>query len=182
MDHSEVRVGVTEPAAVLPEELHEDLSWLLSQALHGFLQAAQAAVGDFPGGLRGLQVLSATAGGCERNQLGVARRLGVDRSVMVRLIDDLERGALVRRCPDPADRRARIVRPTEAGHTQLREVTARLRLAEQQILAPLTAQEQISFSDALRRVVAGVLASGLPPVQGPVTGQGTCPDAPATET
>jgi DNA-binding MarR family transcriptional regulator len=165
-----------EPANVLPEELHEDLGWLLSQALHGFLQAAQAAVGDFPGGLRGLQVLSATAGGCERNQLEVARRLGIDRSVMVRLIDDLERGALVRRCADPADRRARIVRPTEAGLIQLRTVTVRLRLAERQLLAPLTAEEQTRFSDALRRVVTGVLASGLPPVPGPLPG--ACPGSP----
>ncbi len=98
---------------------------------------------------------------------------------MVRLVDDLERGTLVRRCPDPADRRARIVRPTEAGLARLRDVTARLRSAEQQLLAPLTAQEQISFSDALRRVVAGVLSAGVPPAPDPVAAQGPCPGATA---
>ncbi|WP_131745756.1 MarR family winged helix-turn-helix transcriptional regulator [Frankia sp. Cppng1_Ct_nod] len=154
----------------LPEELHEDLGWLLSQVLHGFLQATQAAVGDLPGGLRGLQVLSAAASGCSRNQLEVARRLGIDRSVMVRLVDDLERSQLVKRCPDPADRRARIIRPTDTGLGWLREMTARLRLAEQHVLAPLTADEQTVFTDALRRVVVGVLASGLPPASGPCDG------------
>ncbi|WP_250284539.1 MULTISPECIES: MarR family winged helix-turn-helix transcriptional regulator [unclassified Frankia] len=150
-------------AAELPEEVHEDLGWLLTQVLNGFLQAAQETVGDFPGGLRGLHILSATATDCARNQLEVARRLGIDRSVMVRLIDDLEHGGLVKRCPDPADRRARLIRPTDAGLRRHEEMTARLNLAQRHVLAPLNADEQVILTDALRRVAIGLLASGQSP-------------------
>ncbi|AEH08650.1 MULTISPECIES: MarR family winged helix-turn-helix transcriptional regulator [Protofrankia] len=153
----------TASATELPEEVHEDLGWLLTQVLNGFLDAAQETVGDFPGGLRGLHVLSATANGCSRNQLEVARRLGIDRSVMVRLIDDLERGGLVKRCPDPADRRARLIRPTDTGLRQHEEMTARLDVAKQQVLAPLSIDEQESLTAMLRRVVIGLLPAGQSP-------------------
>ncbi len=171
MEHSEAETSKTTSgagtdaatAAELPEEVHEDLGWLLNQVLQGFLQAAQEAVGDFPGGLRGLHVLSVTATDCARNQLEVARRLGIDRSVMVRLIDDLEHGGLVKRCPDPADRRARLIRPTDAGLRQHEEMTARLDLAKRHVLAPLNTDEQATLTAALRRVVIGLLASGQSP-------------------
>jgi len=51
-------------------------------------------------------VLVAAARGNARNQLALAQQLGVDRTVMTYLIDDLERAGYVERRPDPADRRS----------------------------------------------------------------------------
>src|SRR5204862_8339718 len=46
------------------------------------------------------------AQGVVRTQLALAQHLGVDRTVMTYLIDDLEAAKLIERRPDPTDRRA----------------------------------------------------------------------------
>jgi DNA-binding MarR family transcriptional regulator len=143
---------------VLPADLSTDLGWLLGQALHGYLTTTQHLLGDFPGGIRGFHVLRSSAGsGRNCNQLEIARTLGVDRTVMVRIVDDLERVGLVERRPDPCDRRARIVTPTETGLRRLDEASDLLRSAEDHILAPLEDNLRPTFADALRQIVDGLL-------------------------
>jgi DNA-binding MarR family transcriptional regulator len=60
-------------------------------------------------------VLSAAAHGTVGSQLALALHLGVDRTVMTYLLDDLEAAGLIERRPDPADRRARQVVATRQG-------------------------------------------------------------------
>jgi DNA-binding MarR family transcriptional regulator len=146
------------PQALLPDGLGEDLGWLLGQAQHGYLTAAAAATGDLPGGLRGVQVLAAAVEEAARSQIELARRFCIDRTVMVRLIDDLERAGLVERHPDPADRRARLIIATKRGvatHTTVRE---RMRAVEDHVLAPLAEPDRAAFVDRLRSVVAHLVS------------------------
>ena len=49
------------------------------------------------------------------SQLALAQHLGIDRTVMTYLLDDLEAAGLIERRPDPADRRARRVVATRTG-------------------------------------------------------------------
>ncbi|WP_298808676.1 MarR family transcriptional regulator [uncultured Sphingomonas sp.] len=58
----------------------------------------------------------------------LAEKLGVEAPTIVPLIDDMERGGLVRREVDPADRRARKVHLTEAGRDMA--VLAEVRVAQ----------------------------------------------------
>src|ERR1700733_9601695 len=95
--------------------LSDDLGWALGVVFRSYAKAANAAFGDVPGGPRGYQVLRASARSDPRSQLELASHLGVDRTVMTYLLDDLEGAGLIRRHPDPADRRARRIVATTAG-------------------------------------------------------------------
>jgi len=142
----------------LPDGLGRDLGWLLGQVQHGYLAAAFAALGGLPGGMKGLYVLGAAAEGDAHNQIELARRFGIDRTVMVRLVDDLERVGLVERRPDPADRRARLVTATERGVATHGAVRERLDMVADHVLAPLSSAQRGVFADMLRRVAAHLIS------------------------
>ena len=69
-------------------------------------------------GARGYLVLAVAGQGEPKSQLALAQHLGVDRTAMTYLLDDLEAAGLVERRPDPADRRARRVTLTDAGQAR----------------------------------------------------------------
>ena len=117
--------------------LADDLGWGLGMIFRAYVKAAHAAVADLPGGPRGYQILSAAAQGTVASQLALAQHLGVDRTVMTYLLDDLEAAGLIERRPDPADRRARRIVATEAGNELLSSLNDRLRAAEAHLLGPL---------------------------------------------
>jgi DNA-binding MarR family transcriptional regulator len=142
----------------LPEDLGHDLGWLLSQVQYGYLAACSAAVGRLPGGLRAVHVLGAAVEGEARNQIEVARRFGIDRTVMVRLVDELERDGLVQRQPDPADRRARIITATGEGTRLHATIQQERQLVDQHVLGGLEPAEREEFARLLRRIVARLLA------------------------
>src|SRR2546423_13123516 len=96
-----------------------DLGWALGAVFRAYQKLAQVAVADLPGGPRGYQVLAAATHEVPGTQLALAQHLGVDRTVMTYLLDDLERAGLISRQPDPADRRARRVVATDAGRELL---------------------------------------------------------------
>jgi len=58
----------------------------------------------------------------------LAERARMTHQAMGELVADLEQAGLLERVTDPADRRARLVRPTAAGHAVLTRAGARLRV------------------------------------------------------
>jgi DNA-binding MarR family transcriptional regulator len=117
--------------------LRDDLGWALGVVFRSYVKAATAAFTDVPGGPRGYQVLTAATRGEPGSQLELAHHLGVDRTVMTYLLDDLERAGLIERRPDPADRRARRIAATPRGRELLEDLDGRLRAAEDQVLTGL---------------------------------------------
>src|SRR4030088_3110217 len=89
--------------------LDQDLGFALGVIFRAYLKAANAVVCDIPGGPRGYQILVAAAQHPAGGQGALAQRLGVDRTVMTYLIDDLAQAGLVERRPDPVDRRSRHI-------------------------------------------------------------------------
>jgi DNA-binding MarR family transcriptional regulator len=155
MTPSRSATAIDEP----PELLKADLGWLCARTLTAYKCAAEPAVQDLPGGLRGYLVLAAAASGCANNQLEVARRLGVDRSVMVGLLDSLEQAGLVARQANPTDRRERVIAITTAGGERLAAVQARLERTTEHVLAPLSANQREGFLEAFHIVVANLASS-----------------------
>ena len=84
------------------------------------------------------------------SQQQVARRLGVDRTSMVTLLDGLEGKGLVARHPDADDRRKNVVELTEAGRRTLAAATWASEEAERQFLAPLSPPADKQLREALR--------------------------------
>lgn len=152
-----------EPPAASGAPVEADLGWALGVVFRRYAKASAAALEDVPGGPRGYQVLATTNAEGPKRQLDLAAQLGVDRTVMTYLLDDLEKADLVERRPDPADRRARLIQPTEHGRDTLCDLERRLGTAEQEVLGVLDEAERSSFRLLLRRVA--MRANAVDPLQ-----------------
>ncbi|WP_161632049.1 MarR family winged helix-turn-helix transcriptional regulator [Nakamurella lactea] len=131
-----------------------DFGLALGALMRRYHSGATQAVAELPGGPRGFQVLAiSAAGGCE-SQAQIAERLGLDRTVMTYLVDDLEKADLVVRRPDPVDRRARQILLTANGRKAFDAATRRLQHVEREVLGELTAAEARQFRELLQRIVA----------------------------
>jgi DNA-binding MarR family transcriptional regulator len=87
-------------------------------------------------------------------QAQIADALGYDRSLIVRLLDELEERELVIRKRDPEDRRRHVVKLTPEGHSALLELRAVVQRLEDDFLAPLDADEQEALRVLLTKVVS----------------------------
>jgi DNA-binding MarR family transcriptional regulator len=132
----------------------EDLGLALSIVLRAYLAAATAVFDDIPGGARGYQVLASAAHHALPTQGAIAQQLGIDRSVLTYLLDDLEKDELIERRPDPADRRARRIVLTRTGRAVLARHGKRLASAEQHALRRLDDAEQQTLRGLLWRASA----------------------------
>lgn len=156
--HEAVSAPVPEPGesprgfAEACAALGDDLGWMLGAVFRSYRDAAKAVMGELPGGPRGYQVLRFAAQESSATQLAIAQQLGIDRTVMTYLLDDLVRAGLVERRADPTDRRARHVVATAEGRTRLAQLDDQLRSAEQAVLGPLSAAEAEAFRGMLRRL------------------------------
>jgi DNA-binding MarR family transcriptional regulator len=148
-----------------PPDVEHDLGWALGTVMRAHLRTASEVVGTLPGGPRGYQVLTAAAHGEPSSQLALAHKLGVDRTVMTYLLDELEGAGLVQRRPDPSDRRARRVGLTEAGQARLCELERRLRDAEEHLLDPLDPEERDALRGLLHRLATRTGSDGASPCQ-----------------
>lgn len=136
----------------------DDLGWQLGTLLARWRAAVGAVLDGIPAGPRGYQLLRVVAHvPVPPTQAALAGHLGIDRTVMTYLLDDLCDAGLVERCPDPADRRVRRIASTDAGRAALAEVAQRIAAAEDDLLGGLTPDER----DALRGLLT--LATGRPP-------------------
>jgi DNA-binding MarR family transcriptional regulator len=138
-------VSATPEAVTSADRLAGDLGWGLAVLFRGYVKAADAVTEGLPGGHRGYQVLSAAARDEPGSQAALAARLGIDRTVMTYLLDDLVSAGLVERRQDPGDRRTRLVVATGHGHVVLADLEARFTLAEQHVLAGLSPADQETF-------------------------------------
>lgn len=136
--------------------LDGDLGFTLGVVFRAYVKATNAVVGDLPGGHRGYQILTAATRDQPESQSALCQQLGIDRTVMTYLLDDLERADLVVRRPAPTDRRTRHVVATEHGRAHLAELDQRLARAEAHVLSALTKADQESLKDLLCRLAAHV--------------------------
>ncbi|HZX04701.1 MarR family winged helix-turn-helix transcriptional regulator [Kribbella sp.] len=106
------------------------------------------------GGVRTLHyhVLASLADDGEAVQATLADRIGMDRSDLVTLLDELEELKMLARRVDAADRRRKIVAITPAGKQHLMDMDQLIYAAEADLLAPLTAAERKTLLALLRRV------------------------------
>ena len=104
----------------------------------------------------------AAAEGQSQQALSVA--LGIHRSAVVALVDDLEQRGLAERRPDPGDRRAYTLFLTSAGRELLEELRRAADHEDAELLAALDASERSQLISLLRRVAdAQGLTAGVHP-------------------
>jgi MarR family transcriptional regulator for hemolysin len=113
-----------------------------------------------PHGTRGYHTLGAVIRGDHPSQLALAMWLGIDRTVMTYLLDDLVAAGLVERQQNPADRRQRKIVATAHGVQTFIELQRKVRQAEDDLLGVLGPAEQEALRDLLGRAVAGLPNGG----------------------
>jgi MarR family transcriptional regulator, lower aerobic nicotinate degradation pathway regulator len=84
----------------------------------------------------------------------LARRLAIDPSDIVKVVDDLAAAGWVERARDGADRRRVIVTLTGSGREALAELHAGAVSVQDDLLAPLNAAERDQLTALLQRVFA----------------------------
>lgn len=114
-----------------------------------------------PQGARGYQTLAVVAQGDQQNQLALATYLGIDRTVMTYLIDDLVTAGLVERRLTPADRRQRKIVATTRGIGTLQDLRRQVRVAEDRLLEALDEHERQAFRSLLSRIACDVRGMDL---------------------
>ena len=87
--------------------------------------------------------------------------MGIDRSTMVSLIDQLESAGLARRRPSATDRRAREIAITPKGRRLLQRSRRMISQLEDEVLAGLTAEERSELVRLLRRALESAPAQPL---------------------
>ncbi len=87
-----------------------------------------------------------------RGQAVLAEAIGADKTRLIDVLDDLQDRGLIRREPDPADRRARLLALTSNGRRLRDQVRRAIRREEERLLAALPAGERATFLRALQRL------------------------------
>ncbi len=135
-----------------------NLGWMLDQANHALGSEVAGALAPLGLGQRGFCVLSAAID-AELTQTELAAMIGVDKTTMVVTVDDLERKGLAERIPSPADRRARVIKVTDAGRTKVAEGQEIVLRVQNAVLDSLAPSERATFVAALMQLVSGRLSS-----------------------
>jgi DNA-binding MarR family transcriptional regulator len=139
---------VAPPPASLPR-----LGHLLKQAHLRFTELASAALAPLGVGVREWAALLCLHDERELSQAEVARLLGIDRTTMVALVDELQTKGLVTREPRADDRRKNRVQLTAAGREILHEGEQLADEIERKFLAVLGEQGAVRLKRALQTVI-----------------------------
>lgn len=99
--------------------------------------SALACVEDFPG----------------IDQRCLAQIMGVDRTNVGQILDQVEAKGFVERRINGADRRARELHLTRSGRSKRQHIRPKLLAAQARVLKPLSAREREEFIDALVRLI-----------------------------
>ena len=148
---------MTAPASADPPvtEFAGQLLFRLWRASHVRVADVLGSVGLTPALFAILNVVGAREGIIQQ-ELGAS--LGIDRSTMVSLIDQLEAAGLAERRPSATDRRAREIAITTDGRRMLQRCRRMIARTEDEVFAGLTTGERSELVGLLRRALASAPA------------------------
>src|SRR5579864_430262 len=87
------------------------------------------------------------------SQQEIGEQLGIDRTTMVEIVDELERQGIVRRERSANDRRSYAVTLTASGKVKQKRAAEAFDAAVEEFFAPLNAAERQKLGAMLRRLV-----------------------------
>jgi DNA-binding MarR family transcriptional regulator len=128
-------------------------TWLLSQTsahAHRLLVGRLSALGARGYDYRVLASLDELG---PTSQADLGRGTGIHLSDMVGCLNDLEAAGYVERTPDPTDRRRNVVTITPAGRERMHRLAREVDLAQDDLLAPLEADERAQLTALLVRLL-----------------------------
>lgn len=124
---------------------------------HYFVGAFRASLGDAGLTKEEWKVLMALHESV-RSHGWLCRDLGVSTGAMTNRLDKLERRGLIRRAPDPRDRRGVLLELTEPGGSQLEQYIDAGARRERELLDDLTTAEKRELNRLLSKLLASLRA------------------------
>ena len=94
----------------------------------------------------------------QRSPGQLAADMHLSSGAMTNRLDRMEDAGLIRRLPDPSDRRGTLIEPTEAGHAAWDKTTGTQAVTEALIAGTLTKAEREELHRLLRRLMRAVPA------------------------
>jgi DNA-binding MarR family transcriptional regulator len=104
------------------------------------------------------------------SQQRLAEKMRVNRTLVVGIVDELERRGWVERRRDPDDRRSYRLHVTPAGETAVTDMAPRVRSASDTMAARLTADERARLHELLRALITSDPERLIPPDLEDLTG------------
>ncbi|MBB3590540.1 DNA-binding MarR family transcriptional regulator [Rhizobium sp. BK529] len=138
---------------------------LISLAARGFARLSESRLKPLGFGVGQLPVLVALKNGKASTQRDLARFAKVEQPPMAQMLARMERDGLIRRTPDPADRRSSRIVLTEDAQTRMPEAIATLFQGNREALDGFTPSEAEQFVAMLARLIVNLdkIAAADPP-------------------
>ncbi|WP_372482539.1 MarR family winged helix-turn-helix transcriptional regulator [Streptomyces bambusae] len=140
--------ATAEIPGVLPDALTDFIGYLLRRVFARF-SAADGSEGDS----RDFLILDALTGRDWESQLDLAERLGINRTIMVGVIDRLEARGEVQRTRNPGNRRQYVLSLTEEGRRALAERRRAVSERDARLTAVLSPEETGRLDTLLARLL-----------------------------
>lgn len=137
-------------APLLPDELTHFLGYLLRRA---FVRVSADSVRDDINS-RDFSVLEALAQGTRLSQLDLAEELGINRTIMVSVIDRLEERGYVVRTRNPENRRSYVLSITKSGRDELESARTVVIERDKQVTVTLGSAERARLNELLAELVS----------------------------
>jgi MarR family transcriptional regulator, lower aerobic nicotinate degradation pathway regulator len=138
-----------------PRRLRQLPSWLSSAVARKAQRLVAAALAQEGVRRQHFTVLTSLAEQGPASQAALGRRLWIDRSDLHAILNELERGGLVRRVRDEQDRRRNVVALTRRGTAALKRLDKRVDAAQNELLEPLSATDRRELRRLLEQLVDG---------------------------
>jgi DNA-binding MarR family transcriptional regulator len=140
----------------MPTAPDPSLGWAIGVLFRTWQEGVSRALGDLPHGARGFQILITVTEDEPPTQASLAAHLGIDRTVLTYVLDDLVDAGVLERQVDPADRRVRRLAPTPAGRALAADLSRRVAAAETELLAGLDQGEQQALRASLQLAAGSI--------------------------
>lgn len=137
----------------------EEICFLLKRVANRFNRFQEQGRGT--AGVMGAgYMLFILAGRKEINQRELVSMTQTRSASVSETLNKLEKEGLIRRRPDPRDRRNALVSLTAKGQQKEAEITEKRRNMAEELLSPLPEEEQEKLRELLKKLVMGYLSAG----------------------
>ena len=137
---------------MLDREFEESLGYWIFTASYAIETALNEELAPLGITHRQVQILGALAAHGEASQTELAETLRIEPSGVVRLLDRMERAGWIRRESDPADRRKKIIRPTEKAEPLWKQIKARGMRAKDRGLRGISPEQVAATREVLKQI------------------------------
>jgi DNA-binding MarR family transcriptional regulator len=136
-----------------PARIREKPTWLMHQTSVHFHRLVAEAFATADSRRYHYSILAALDEFGPASQATLGRHVGIDRSDVVAVVNELEAKGHLERTVDQADRRRNVITLTAEGARHLDRLESLTLATQETLLAPLSAAEQHQLTSLLSRIV-----------------------------